>query len=105
MSESILPKRNGFRPRTTPTNPHTQLEQNPEREVVDETSPKGLRPPWCGGAPERHLCARSSRFWLREELPTGPQEAFMIGREFVVSIHARRAASTLHSHRKSLKRP
>ena len=36
MNESVLPKRSGYRPRTTPTNPHTQLEQNPEREVVDE---------------------------------------------------------------------
>jgi hypothetical protein len=36
MNESVLPKRSGSRPKTTPTNPHTQLEQNPEREVVDE---------------------------------------------------------------------
>jgi hypothetical protein len=36
MNESVLPKRSGSRPRTTSTNPHTQLEQNPERQVVDE---------------------------------------------------------------------
>ena len=36
MNESVLPKRSGSRPKTTPTNPHTQLEPNPEREVVDE---------------------------------------------------------------------
>jgi hypothetical protein len=36
MNKRVLPKRSGSRPRTTPTNPHTQLEQNPEREVVEE---------------------------------------------------------------------
>ena len=36
MNGYILPMRRGSRPRTTPTNPHTQLEQNPEREVVEE---------------------------------------------------------------------
>ncbi len=36
MNRSVLPKGSGARPRTTPTNPHKQLEQNPEREVVEE---------------------------------------------------------------------
>jgi hypothetical protein len=36
MSERVLPKRSGSRPRTAPTNPHTQLEQNPERQVIEE---------------------------------------------------------------------
>jgi hypothetical protein len=36
MNESILPKGSGSRPRTTPTNPHTQLEQNPQPEMVEE---------------------------------------------------------------------
>ena len=36
MNGNILQNRSGSRPRTTPTNPHTQLEQNPEREVVEE---------------------------------------------------------------------
>jgi len=35
MDESVLPKRSGSKPRTTPTNPHTQLKQNPKREVVE----------------------------------------------------------------------
>ena len=41
MNESVLPKRSGSRPRTTPTNPHTQLEQHPEREVVWTNWPGG----------------------------------------------------------------
>jgi hypothetical protein len=32
----FLPKRSGSRPRTALANPHTQLEQNPERQVVEE---------------------------------------------------------------------
>jgi hypothetical protein len=36
MKRKVLPERIGYRPRTTPTNPHTQLEQNPEDAVVQE---------------------------------------------------------------------
>jgi hypothetical protein len=36
MNESVLPRRSGSRPRTTPTNPHTPLEQNPQPEMVEE---------------------------------------------------------------------
>src|SRR5215212_7378971 len=69
MNQSGLPKRSGSRPRTTPTNPHTQLEQNPQPEMVEER-PSAISVPG----------ARA--LWLGEEVPTGPQEAFMIGREF-----------------------
>jgi hypothetical protein len=59
MNESVLPKRSGPRPRTTPTNPHMQLEQNPEREVVYELARRVFALP---GVEERHLRARGSRF-------------------------------------------
>jgi hypothetical protein len=37
MNGSVfLPKGSGARSRTAPTNPHTQLEQYPERQVVEE---------------------------------------------------------------------
>ena len=46
MSGSVLPERGGPRPRTTPTNPHhTQLEQNPKREVVEELARRVLALP------------------------------------------------------------
>ena len=59
MNESVLPKRSGSRPRTTPTNPHTQQEQNPEREVVDELARRVFALP---GVEEHHLRARGWRF-------------------------------------------
>jgi hypothetical protein len=45
MNESVLPKRSGSRPRTTPTNPHTQLEQNPQPEMVEELARRGFALP------------------------------------------------------------
>ena len=45
MNESIVPKRIGSRPRTTPTNPHTQLEQNPQPEMVEELARRGFTLP------------------------------------------------------------
>ena len=36
MKRKGLPERTGHRPRPTPTNPHTQLDQNPEELVVQE---------------------------------------------------------------------
>jgi hypothetical protein len=36
MNESVLPTRSGSRPSTIPTNPHIQLEQNPQSEMVEE---------------------------------------------------------------------
>jgi hypothetical protein len=59
MNERVLPKRRVSRPRTTPTNPTTQLEQNPQREVVDELARRVFALP---GVEERHLRARGSRF-------------------------------------------
>jgi hypothetical protein len=82
MNESVLPKRSGSRPRTTPTNPHTQLEQNPEPEMVEELAWRVFALP---GVEERTSAISvpgARALWLREELSAGPREAFMIGREF-----------------------
>ena len=82
MNESVLPKRSGSRPRTTPTNPHTQLEQNPERAVVEELARRVFAFPGVEKRPSAISVPGARALWLREELATGPQEAFMIGREF-----------------------
>ena len=66
---AALPARAGDRPRTTPTNPHTQLDQQPaDAYVVEE--PSGISVP---GA--RALV-------LAPGEPSGPPEAFLTGREF-----------------------
>ncbi len=82
MNGYILPKRRGSRPRTTPTNPHTQLEQNPEREVVDELARKVFALPDVEEHPSAISVPGARALWLREDVPAGPPEAFMIGREF-----------------------
>jgi hypothetical protein len=82
MNESVLPKRSGSRPRTTPTNPHTQLEQNPTREVVDELARRVFTLPGVEERPSAISVPGARALWLREELSAGPQGAFMIGREF-----------------------
>ena len=76
-----LPPREGPRPRTTPTNPHTQLDQNPDHRS-SKSWPGGRCAAGRRGASERHLGARARALWLSEDVPAGPREAFMIGREF-----------------------
>jgi Family of unknown function (DUF5519) len=82
MNERDLPKRSGSRPRTTPTNPHTQLEQNPEPEVVEELARRVFDLPDVEERPSAISVPGARALWLREERSAGPREAFMIGREF-----------------------
>ena len=82
MNESIVPKRIGSRPRTTPTNPHTQLEQNPQPEMVEELAQRIFTLPGVEERPSAISVPGARALWLREDVPAGPREAFMIGREF-----------------------
>ncbi|MEM8924285.1 MAG: luciferase family protein [Actinomycetota bacterium] len=77
-----LPERVGPRPATTPTNPHTQL---------DQIAPVGLQQDvaeFMFGLPcvvETHsqISVPGARaMWLQESCAAGPADAFMIGREF-----------------------
>ena len=82
MNERVLPMRRGSRPRTTPTNPHTQLEQNPEREVVEELARRVFALPDVEERPSAISVPGARALWLREGVPAGPPEAFVIEREF-----------------------
>jgi hypothetical protein len=82
MNEDVLPNRRGSRPRTTPTNPHTQLEQNPQPEMVEELAWRVFALPGVEERPSAISVPGARALWLREKLPAGPREAFMIGREF-----------------------
>ena len=82
MNERGLPKRSGSRPKTTPTNPHSQLEQNPEREVVEELARRVLALPNVEERPSAISVPGARALWLREDVAAGPPEAFVIGREF-----------------------
>jgi hypothetical protein len=82
MNEDVLPNRRGSRPRTTPTNPHTQLEQNPQPEMVEELAWRAFALPGVEERPSAISVPGARALWLRDKLPAGPREAFMIGREF-----------------------
>jgi len=69
MNERVLQKRSGSRTRTTPTNLHTQLEQNPEREVVDELAARAFALPGVEERPSAISVPGARTLWLREEIP------------------------------------
>ena len=79
----MLPQRSGPRPRTTPTNPHTQLDQQPEDMRVREDLARQLFAlPDVEERPSMISVPGARALWLRDGLAAGPAEAFMIGREF-----------------------
>ena len=82
MKRKGLPERAGQRPATTPTNPHTQLDQNPEEVLVRELAQKVFALSDVEERPSAISVPGAQALWLRDEVPAGPQEAFMIGREF-----------------------
>ena len=82
MKRKGLPERAGKRPSTTPTNPHTQLDQNPEELLVRMLAQRVFALPDVEERPSAISVPGARALWLRDEVPAGPQEAFMIGREF-----------------------
>jgi hypothetical protein len=82
MNGDVLAERSGTRPRSTSTNPHTQLEQNPEREVVEELARRVFALPDVEERPSAVSVPGARALWLGEGVAAGPPEAFMVGREF-----------------------
>jgi hypothetical protein len=78
-----LPKRAGDRPRTTPTNPHTQLDQQPtDMRWVEELAERVFALPGVLEEPSRISVPGARALILAPGEPTGPPEAFLIEREF-----------------------
>jgi hypothetical protein len=78
-----LPSRSGSRPRTTPTNPHTQLDQQPvDLWPVEELARRVFALPGVREEPSRISVPGARALVLAEDEPTGPSEAFLIDREF-----------------------
>ena len=78
-----LPVRTAPRPTTTPTNPHTQLDQQPTDPTL--SSRLAERVFALSGVREREsgISVPGARaLWLDDSLPAGPPHAFLIGREF-----------------------
>ena len=81
MKRKVLPERAGHRPRTTPTNPHTQFDQNPQDPVVQELAQRIFALPDVEERPSAVSVPGARALWLRAAVPA-PLEAFIIGREF-----------------------
>ena len=100
---SSLPVRLGDRPRTTPTNPHTQLDQQPtDLAWVEELARRIFSLPGVIEQPSRISVPGARALVLAPEEATGPPEAFLIDREFAHlhpapdhSLHAMLPAETV----------
>ena len=102
MSPS-LPTRVGDRPRTTPTNPHTQLDQQPtDLRWIEELARRVFELPGVVEEPSRISVPGARALVLGPDEPSGPPEAFLIDREFAHlhpapdhSLHAMLPAATV----------
>ena len=80
---SSLPTRVGDRPRTTPTNPHTQLDQQPtDARWCEELARRVFALPGVVEEPSRISVPGARALVLAPGEPVGPPEAFLIDREF-----------------------
>jgi len=77
-----LPKRVGPRPRTTPTNPHTQLDQNPSPEMRARFVERFFALPSTVEAPSGISVPGSRALVVEPGRALGPRDAFLIDREF-----------------------
>jgi hypothetical protein len=78
-----LPMRAGDRPRTTPTNPHTQLDQQPtDLRWVEELAERVFALPGVVEEPSGISVPGARALVLAPGEPAGPPEAFLIDREF-----------------------
>jgi luciferase-like monooxygenase len=100
---SSLPTRAGDRPRTTPTNPHTQLDQQPtDLRWIEELARRVFELPGVVEEPSRISVPGARALVLGPDEPTGPPEAFFVNREFAHlhpapdhSLHAMLPAETV----------
>jgi hypothetical protein len=83
MPSFQLPPRSGARPRTTPTNPHTQLDQQPtDPRLAAELARRAFALPGVVEEPSGISVPGARALVLAPNEPVGPPEAFLIGREF-----------------------
>jgi hypothetical protein len=83
MPSFALPHRVGARPRTTPTNPHVQLDQQPtDSRWTEELARRVFALPGVVEEPSRISVPGARALVLAPGEPVGPTEAFLIDREF-----------------------
>lgn len=77
-----LPRRPGSRPTTTPTNPHTQLDQQPsDSQQREQLAASVFALPGVVERPSLISVPGARALWLSDG-NAGPPEAFMVGNEF-----------------------
>lgn len=79
---TALPDRRGPRPRTTPSNPHTQLDQRPPPAVVAALAKALFALPGVLERPSAISVPGARALWLQPASAQGPRSAFLIGQEF-----------------------
>lgn len=78
-----LPSRVGARPRTTVSIPHSQLDQQPaDSRILDAILAEAAQWPYVTQQPSQIAVEGSRALTLTIDVPAGPAEAFMRGREF-----------------------
>lgn len=87
-----LPKRSGSRPATTPTNPHTQLDQNAPEHLQLRVAQHMFSLDCVEEATSLVSVPGARAAVLADGCTTGPAEAFMVEREFC-HIHPTRDGS------------
>jgi len=78
----VLPVRNGQRPRTTRSNPHEQLDQQPDSPLTEALLSLARRLPHVHLAPSFRAPAGTVGLHVEERSGLGPSEAFLLGSEF-----------------------
>ncbi|MGZ3405568.1 MAG: luciferase domain-containing protein [Polyangia bacterium] len=84
--------RTGPKPRTTSSNPHTQLDQNAPRALYDALAARMFALPDAEERPSRVSVPGARALWLRDGVEPGAADAFMIEREFA-HLHPARDGS------------
>lgn len=79
---SVLPKRAGSRPPTTPWMPHMQINVKPEAAIKAELMRRIYALPNVRNEPTRISIPGARAIWLDEDLPLAHGEVILEGREF-----------------------
>jgi hypothetical protein len=79
---NVLPARSGPRPRTTPTNPHSQLDQHPTPAVVGDLAARLFALPDVREDASAISVPGARALWLDPRVARGPREAFLVSTEF-----------------------
>ena len=86
MSTQVLPRRPGPRPRTTPSNPHTQLDQQPPAAIAgtlrQRLAAAVFALPDVQERPSAVSVPAARALWLSPAAARGPREAFLVATEF-----------------------